>query len=290
MRWIEGPALCESGRAFAAAGKEDRSLEKFDAAIEFYRRVGAGQAWIDRAEADRVRMGSKKSDAAKLDPTSVEAQFHKRGRLLDTQLRRRDLQTAGLQGLLGYRAFVAASGPSVSCARTCGARKPLKSRPRVLSIATKLYQISTNLGDAGERLDARARAEYQARLGELRAGIDEAERDNDLGRGEAARGGECAELSYHPGGGVPWPRAQTVVAFGARASGGHQEHPPRDRKDSPTQSGAGTPSRELNSDRLLLLVCSASGEPGDLAVLIDSAHRPIPVFLRQFHRAYASTV
>ena len=57
-------------------------------------------------------------------------------------------------------------------------------------------QISTDLGDAGPGLDSRARAEYQARLSELRAGIDEAERDNDLGHAEKLRA-EADALSTH---------------------------------------------------------------------------------------------
>src|SRR5262249_11882721 len=38
IRWIEGPALCDWGRALSSAGQRDRALEKFDEAIEFYRR------------------------------------------------------------------------------------------------------------------------------------------------------------------------------------------------------------------------------------------------------------
>lgn len=53
MRSYEGPALCDRGRALLAAGHRDRALEKFDEAIELYRRVGAGQPWIDRILADK---------------------------------------------------------------------------------------------------------------------------------------------------------------------------------------------------------------------------------------------
>jgi tetratricopeptide (TPR) repeat protein len=42
-------------------------------------------------------------------------------------------------------------------------------------------------GDAGELLDARARADYERRLREARAELDDAERSNDLGRAESAR-------------------------------------------------------------------------------------------------------
>src|SRR5262249_54573697 len=77
VRWIEGPAFCDWGRALGAAGHRDRALEQFDEAIKLYRRVGAGQPWIDRAEAERAKVGLNKSDTARLVQTSVEALFRK---------------------------------------------------------------------------------------------------------------------------------------------------------------------------------------------------------------------
>ena len=79
IRWIEGAALCDWGRALSMGGRPDRALEEFDEAIELYRRVGAGQPWIDRAEAGRATVGSNKSAAAGLGQTSVEARFRKEG-------------------------------------------------------------------------------------------------------------------------------------------------------------------------------------------------------------------
>ena len=57
MRTHEGPALCDWGRELIAAGHRDRAREKFDEAIELYRRVGAGQPWIDRVLADKQAGG-----------------------------------------------------------------------------------------------------------------------------------------------------------------------------------------------------------------------------------------
>jgi tetratricopeptide (TPR) repeat protein len=53
MRWQEGPALRDWGRALLATGQRERALGKFDEAIELYRSVGAGQPWIDRMLADK---------------------------------------------------------------------------------------------------------------------------------------------------------------------------------------------------------------------------------------------
>src|SRR5262245_13896454 len=48
--------------------------------------------------------------------------------------------------------------------------------------------VVADLGDAGQRLDARAKAEYRRRLEDLRDALPEAERFNDIGRIEQARG------------------------------------------------------------------------------------------------------
>jgi hypothetical protein len=63
----------------ATAGQRNLAREKFDEAIELYRRIGAGQPWIDRAQGEREKVFSNQSEAARLDQTSVEAQFRKEG-------------------------------------------------------------------------------------------------------------------------------------------------------------------------------------------------------------------
>jgi hypothetical protein len=47
--------------------------------------------------------------------------------------------------------------------------------------------VRADLGDAGELLDATAKAAYKARLAELRAELEEAERCNDPARAATAR-------------------------------------------------------------------------------------------------------
>jgi class 3 adenylate cyclase len=43
------------GRALLSESEHHRAIEKFDAAIEIYRRCGADQRWIERVEADKQR-------------------------------------------------------------------------------------------------------------------------------------------------------------------------------------------------------------------------------------------
>lgn len=55
LPWDEADAMHAWGRALAAAG-DSAAPAKLDAAIEVYRRIGAGRPWIDRVEADKRGM------------------------------------------------------------------------------------------------------------------------------------------------------------------------------------------------------------------------------------------
>ena len=51
--WDEAETLHHWGRALLAAGDRERGVERLDAALHVYRRMHAGQAWIDHVLADR---------------------------------------------------------------------------------------------------------------------------------------------------------------------------------------------------------------------------------------------
>jgi hypothetical protein len=57
IRWAEGPVLRDWGRAFLATDQRERARAKFDQALELYRRIGAGQPWIDRILAEKQSAG-----------------------------------------------------------------------------------------------------------------------------------------------------------------------------------------------------------------------------------------
>lgn len=44
------------GRSLRQAGDHARAMERLDAAAEIYRRVGAGEAWLNRVEEERARL------------------------------------------------------------------------------------------------------------------------------------------------------------------------------------------------------------------------------------------
>jgi DNA-binding CsgD family transcriptional regulator len=53
--WVEAEALHEWGRALLAARAWAPAAEKFDSAVEIYRRIGAGDRWVEGVLADRAR-------------------------------------------------------------------------------------------------------------------------------------------------------------------------------------------------------------------------------------------
>jgi tetratricopeptide (TPR) repeat protein len=176
VRWIEGPAVCDWGRALAGAGQRDRALEKFDQAIEFYRRVGAGQPWIDRAEVDRAKVGSDKSEGARPGQPLAEAQFRKEGDYWIVGCGDRHHKLKPAKGFV-YLAQLLRS-------------------PHQEIHALVLTGAGSASGDSSEVLDSQARANYRRQISELRAELAEAERFNDLGR-VAKLDGEIDDLETH---------------------------------------------------------------------------------------------
>lgn len=53
--WDEAEAPHDWGAALAAAGEKQRALAKFDAALDIYRRIGAGERWIERVLTAKMR-------------------------------------------------------------------------------------------------------------------------------------------------------------------------------------------------------------------------------------------
>jgi hypothetical protein len=52
--WDEAESLHEWGRALVLVGEKARAITKFDSSLEIYRRIGAGERWMNRVLADKV--------------------------------------------------------------------------------------------------------------------------------------------------------------------------------------------------------------------------------------------
>jgi len=194
------------GRALLAAGECPAALEKLDAAIELYRRYGAGERWLERVQTDRVRAQAAAVSEARATPAArspggergversedsdLAGGFHKQGdywilswagfesRLKDRKgfhyiawLLRHPGQEFAAQDLI---AGVEPAGlPATSAGNSDGGHSPT---------------VTSSLGDAGPALDATAKAQYKRRLADLRAELELAEQLNDPGRAGRARG------------------------------------------------------------------------------------------------------
>src|SRR5262249_49064700 len=148
-----------------------------------YHRVGAGQLWIDRAEADRAKVGPNKSDTASLVQTSVEALFRKDQDFWTIRYGEKLLRLKNSKGL----SYIA---------------QLLRYPEREIHALVLTGGAEMNgRGGAGEILDSIARSDYRHRIKELREDLEEAERFNDQGRATKARA-EIDELESYLAGAV----------------------------------------------------------------------------------------
>jgi tetratricopeptide (TPR) repeat protein len=176
MRNHEGPALSEWGRTLLAAGHRDRAFEKLDEALDLYRRVGAGQPWIDYVEAAR--------QPARNDKTSIAAQFRREGHYWTVSFGGETFRLKDSKSLRVIAHLIRNPGHQFHARELAALDSPQRpaAQPVPHDDENVGATVSTDLGDAGVVLDAQAVAEYRHRLKELRLGIEEAERYNDLGR------------------------------------------------------------------------------------------------------------
>ncbi len=67
--WQEGLVHLDWGRALLDNGERGRAMEKFDAALEIYRRIGFGSRWLELVLTEKLR-------AQGVDPTDISASMH----------------------------------------------------------------------------------------------------------------------------------------------------------------------------------------------------------------------
>lgn len=184
LPWEEADALYHWGRALIAANLNSRGGEKFAAAIEIYRRHGAGQRWVDRVEADRIA-GIPRSGATG-DIGTFPPIFRKEGEYWTLEYQGGRCRLRDSRGLQFIANLIGAPGREVRASDLANSMVgPQSPRDRHDHQAAT---VAGNLGDTGAILDGQAKLQYRLRLRELRAELEEAEGNNDLGRAESARG------------------------------------------------------------------------------------------------------
>src|SRR5262249_54492931 len=200
------------GRALLAAGEHARAIEKFDAAIEIYRSRGAGSRFVEYVMADRMRaQGSQSTDAEVKPPTGsahakapaltpqlqastsiehtrgegkVDNLFCCEGDIWTITYEGQTLRLRDFKGLSYIACLLEHPGEEFHATSLVtavdAANGPEDSEARAeLGAMTREQLAERNLRagrseDAGELLDAQAKAAYARRLTQLREELDEA--------------------------------------------------------------------------------------------------------------------
>jgi tetratricopeptide (TPR) repeat protein len=185
LAWHEADTLQFWGRALTSADRPEAAVEKLDAAIEIYRRIGAGERWIERVLGDRARVvGAPKTPSEKCDP--CPKMFRKQGDYWAISFGAEEFSLKDSKGLHYIARLLHCPGERVSAIDLAA----------IASEGDSGGHKKVDLGDAGEVLDAKARADYKRRLDELREEIERLRRMNDTVAAERAEG-EYEALSQH---------------------------------------------------------------------------------------------
>jgi tetratricopeptide (TPR) repeat protein len=182
--WDEAEAFRNWGRALFDAGEPRRAIEKFDAAIDIYRRIGAGQPWSDRVVADRKRVSAQEAKPNERAP-ELDAVFRQEGDFWTISHRERTFRLKDMKGLHYIAYLLAHPGRQFHVHDLIGVVDGSMESPDPKY--SSALRVTNDLGDAGAILDARAKAEYRKRAIELRAELGEAESANDIGSIERIR-------------------------------------------------------------------------------------------------------
>jgi tetratricopeptide (TPR) repeat protein len=188
LPWDEAETLHYWGRVLLQAGELERAREKMDSAIQIYVDHGGGRSWIDRVEADRRRARPPsaeqqlQSGRAELKAATRDALFRNEGDIWTISYVDRRFWLRDMRGL-HYIAYLLAHPHERFHVRELSAI----AGGDAFSAATSKPGIQAERENALPILDSKAKADYRARLSELRADLDEAERMNDTGRAERIR-------------------------------------------------------------------------------------------------------
>jgi tetratricopeptide (TPR) repeat protein len=188
LPWDEADTLYHWGLALNAAGEHSNANEKFDAAIELYRRHGGGQRWIDRVEAARPSTAAARTSPKPAEASSGSATFREESDFWAITHNGNSFRLRSIKGLAYIARLLGRPGERVHVIDLVQAIEGVADgRINDADAAREGLKVQRGLGDAGEVLDAQARDEYRQRQIELRAELEDAQRQNDPGRVEAAR-------------------------------------------------------------------------------------------------------
>jgi hypothetical protein len=133
------------------------------------------------------RLLAKKEASTSVAASSGSAIFRKKGEFWTISYDATTFRLKDAKGLhyLGY--LLARPGQRIHVHDLIEAVEGSATNGRTIHAASEDLEIVREIGGPGPTIDARSRSEYRARLHDLQAELDEAERMNDLGRSERLR-------------------------------------------------------------------------------------------------------
>jgi hypothetical protein len=171
-------------------------MEKFDAAIENHRSRGVGPRFIEWLTADKTRaLGPQPThtdNGGAQQPQQAESKltgtFRKEGEFWTISYVGTTFRLKDAKGLHYIAYLLARPGNRIHVFDLIEAVEGSAANGRTtIHAESEDLEIVREIGAPGPTIDARARSEYRARLCDLQAELDEAERMNDLGRRERLR-------------------------------------------------------------------------------------------------------
>jgi len=182
LPWFQADTLRSWGQALTKGGQPSSAREKFDAAIDIYRRIGAGQAWTDRTLEEKARATGVASIEQPSNSKS-ECVFRKEGEYWTTAYEGEEARLRERGGMRFIAMLLGQPGENISAIELFAAVAAVAG----VSPAQDGLRTTSDLGDAGGELDARALGDYRRRITELESEIDRAEASHDSGALDRAR-------------------------------------------------------------------------------------------------------
>src|SRR6202041_1004329 len=170
------------GGALNTSGEHGRANDKLDAAIEIYRRCGAGERWVRRVEADRPSSPARTKKGEHPSDAHDQAIFSREGDYWTIAYEGKTARLKDAKGLHYIAHLIAHPGEEIRAldlvTRIGGGGEQTAEKATAEDLS-RSDTATGDLGHAGEILDAQAKAAYQRRLSELEEEIEEAREFKD---------------------------------------------------------------------------------------------------------------
>lgn len=187
LPWEEAETLQLWARVLDRAKEKIAAAEKLDAAIEIYRRLRAGPAWIDRALKEK-RSATDVTSSAPQPGAGKECTLRREGEYWTIVYDGRTSRLKDSRGMNYIAHLISHPGQQLHVRELGAMFAPASdsSRLRLEEKRRGAARAAESDGSA-EMIDLRAANAYRCRADELRGEIDEAERLADLGRAQRAQ-------------------------------------------------------------------------------------------------------